>query len=214
MRGIHPLDKVFKDDREISRLREKLPYLFKIAEIEVSKGGKTGMEVGTLRENIIIAYFMTVFGEEYIDTNIPINNSEIDFYLIYKDDKIPISVKTKTGKGLSGVKLVWTVDWESVEKFCENYKPFADILFIQVVYGGEGVFCYIPVDIQMDVFHRLGADYLKKPKRGTNPRGVEISSKALKYCIEETPYKFKIDWVLQEGLTYTPYRRWIELWKE
>ncbi|RMG99592.1 MAG: type II restriction endonuclease subunit R, partial [Aquificota bacterium] len=112
MRDKHPLDKVFKDDREIRRLKEKLPYLFKIAEIEVSKGGKTGMEVGTLRENIIIAYFMTVFGEEYIDTNIPINNSEIDFYLIYEDDKLPISVKTKTGKGLSGVKLVWTVDWD------------------------------------------------------------------------------------------------------
>lgn len=40
----------------------------------------------------------------------------------------PISIKTFTGKGFSGIKLAWTVDAKSSKEFLNNYNPSCDIL--------------------------------------------------------------------------------------
>jgi hypothetical protein len=73
------------------------------------------MEVGGLRERIIVALLIYKFGKENVITNIPITFPEAD--VILKGHYNPISIKTKSGKGLSGVKIVWTVDWQKVEEF-------------------------------------------------------------------------------------------------
>ena len=44
---------MFGDDKIVEKIKRKLPYMFFIAEVEMSKSGKVGMEVGTLREQII-----------------------------------------------------------------------------------------------------------------------------------------------------------------
>ena len=49
------LVELFSDPVLQAQIRSKLPYLFRIAELESSRAGKIGMEVGSLREKILIA---------------------------------------------------------------------------------------------------------------------------------------------------------------
>jgi len=206
------LKELFEDRLLVEKIKRKLPYLFKLAELSVSRGGKIGMEVGVLREQIIIALLIHKFGYESVNTNIPTNQREID--VILRGHKHPISIKTKTGKGYSGVKLIWTVDWKQVEEFFANYFPKTDILFVNVVWDDVGVFAYIPLEVQIEVLSKLGKEnYIKLPKKGSNPRGVEISSKALRMCIERS-HKIPIEWKLEREPSYNPYRRWVELWEK
>ena len=82
-----------------------MPDLFQLAETDSSRNGKLGMEVGSVREKIIIALLIYKFGEENTKTDISITESEVDVILFNN----PISIKTISGI-LSGVKLIWTVD--------------------------------------------------------------------------------------------------------
>jgi hypothetical protein len=60
-------------------LLKKLPYLFQLAEIDNSRNGKLGMEIGSARERIVIALLIYKFGEKNIKTDIAITKSEIDW---------------------------------------------------------------------------------------------------------------------------------------
>ncbi|MEW6569048.1 MAG: ThaI family type II restriction endonuclease [Chloroflexota bacterium] len=57
----------------------------------------------------------------------------------------------------------------------------------------------------------VGRDrYLKLPKRGTNPRGVEISAEAMGRLVDHTATRsIPIDWKRPAG-QYDPYERWVE----
>lgn len=107
------LAKIFEDQKLVDKIKKRLPYLFQIAEIESSRAGKVGMEVGSLRERMLIALLIHRFGEENVKTDIPITKAEIDVELFGE----PISIKTITGKGFNGVKLVWTVDAQKAKEF-------------------------------------------------------------------------------------------------
>lgn len=56
------------------------------------------------------------------------------------------------------------------------------------------------------------------PKKGTNPRGVEISNFALSELIShEQTNRIEIFWQRpekEEVDIYEPFRRWVELWEE
>ncbi|MEO0163338.1 MAG: ThaI family type II restriction endonuclease [candidate division WOR-3 bacterium] len=187
------LAEIFEDKELVNRIKNKLPYLFQIAELESSRAGKIGMEVGSLRERIIIALLIYKFGEENVETEIPITEPEVDVKLFGK----PISIKTITGKGFSGVKLIWTVDTQKAREFRETYYPRCDILLVQINWGGVGGFYYIPVEAQQKLFDRIGRNkYIKLPKPGTNPRGVEISRKALS-ALESIQSLQKMDRLLE-----------------
>jgi len=205
------LMEIFEDKELVNRIKNKLSYLFQLAELESSRAGKTGMEVGSLRERIIIALLIYKFGETNVETEIPITEPEVDVKLFGK----PISIKTITGRGFRGVKLIWTVDAQKAKEFRENYYPKCDTILIQINWGGEGGFYYIPVEAQKDVFDRIGRErYIKLPKPGTNPRGVEITKEALKTLIKHSLTKvIKINWV-KTRVDYNPYRRWVEYWRE
>jgi len=205
------LMEIFEDKELVNRIKNKLPYLFQLAELESSRAGKTGMEVGSLRERIIIALLIYKFGEANVETEIPITEPEVDVKLFGK----PISIKTITGRGFRGVKLIWTVDAQKAKEFRENYYPKCDTILIQINWGGEGGFYYIPVEAQKDVFDRIGRErYIKLPKPGTNPRGVEITREALKTLIKHGLTKvIKINWV-KTRVDYNPYRRWVDYWRE
>ena len=80
------------------------------------------MEVGSLRETILIAKLVYVFGEKNVDTEISIIQPETDV-LLFGD---PISIKTKTGKGFGSIKVSWTVDPEKALEFAEGYTTSRD----------------------------------------------------------------------------------------
>lgn len=207
----HPLNELFEDKILVKKIQRRLPYLFQLAEIESSRAGKTGMEAGSVREKIIIALLIYKFGEENVDTNLPITSPEADVRLF----NFPISIKTITGNQLSGVKLIWTVDPQKAQEFQQNYVPSCDMMLIQINWQNKGGLYFIPLNCQIEIFQKLGREnYIKLPKPGTNPRGVEISRGALINLINHPLSKYiSIEWQRQ-SININPYKRWVELWKE
>lgn len=207
----NPLKEIFNDENLVKKIQKRLPYLFQIAELESSRAGKVGMEVGSVRERIIAALLIYKFGEENVETDLPITEPEIDVKVFNK----PISIKTITGKSLSGVKLIWTVDAQKSKEFLQNYYPSCDMIFTQIIWNNTGGFYYIPVEIQRELFEEIGKEkYISLPKEGTNPRGVEITKEALTRLIEDKrTSKIMIEWYKSE-IEFNPYKRWIELWRE
>jgi len=129
---------IFEDEALIVKIQKRLPYLFELAELESSRAGKVGMEVGSLREKIIIALLIYKFGEKNVETEIPITEPEVDVKLF----GYPISIKTVTGKNLNGIKLIWTVDPLKAKEFSKKYTPSCDILLIQINWDNRRILLY------------------------------------------------------------------------
>lgn len=204
------LNQLFSDKIIIRRVQEKMPDLFQLAEIDSSRAGKLGMEVGSVRERIIIALLIYKFGEKNVKTDIPITEAEIDVILFNQ----PISIKTISGD-LGGIKLIWTVDSQKALQFRKNYKPQYDLLLANINWGKKSSFYYIPKEDQVKAFNRIGKKkYIKLPKKGTNPRGVEITKEAVEVLIKmRGTMKIDINWKRRE-VDYDVYDRWVDLWKK
>jgi len=205
------LVEIFEDEKLVDKIKRRLPYLFQLAELESSRAGKTGMEVGSVRERIIIALLIYKFGEANVETEIPITEPEVDAKLFGE----PISIKTITGKRFGGVKLIWTVDAQKAKEFRESYYPHCDILLVQINWNETGGFYYIPLAAQKRLFDRIGREnYIKLPKPGTNPRGVEITKEALLSLVGDSDSKkIEINWQRTE-IEFNSYKRWVDLWRE
>jgi hypothetical protein len=205
------LIEIFTDKNLVEKIKKRLPYLFQLAELESSRAGKTGMEVGSVRERIIVALLIYKFGEANIETEIPITESEVDAKLFGE----PVSVKTITGKSLGGVKLIWTVDAQKAIEFRENYYPSCDILLVQINWGDTGGFFYIPVDLQEKLFDKMGREnYIKLPKAGTNPRGAEITKESLSNLVADKQcQRIIIEWQ-KTKIDFNPYKKWVDFWEE
>lgn len=201
---------LFEDEVIVSKIQNKLPKLFRVAEIETSRAGKIGMEVGSVREKIISALLIYKFGKENVDINIPITEPETDVIVGNND----ISIKTITANG--GVKAVWTVDAQSSQNFINNYKPKCDIILVQIWWGLEkNSFFLIPLEVQEEIFKKLGKNnYLNLPKAGTNPRGVEFNRLAIEEMLNHPEtLKIKIRWD-RGNLKHDVYERWVEYWEQ
>jgi hypothetical protein len=120
---------IFEDAELVEKIKRRLPYLFQLAELESSRAGKLGMEVGSARERVIVALLIYKFGEENVETEIPITEPEVDVKLFGE----PVSIKTITGKSFSGVKLIWTVDADKSKEFRESYYPACDIYLPRLI---------------------------------------------------------------------------------
>ncbi len=74
---------------------------------------------------------------------------------------------------------------------------------------------WIPLEIQKRVFEDVGKErYIKLPKPGTNPRGVEITKEALRSLVDaEETKNIEITWQRAE-IDYKPYKRWVDYWME
>ena len=199
---------IFENSEAANLLRARLPYLFQLAEIDCSRAHKVGMEVGSLRERILIAFLINHFGKKNVQTEIPITEHETDVKLFNQ----PVSIKTITGAGR--VKMAWTVDRLKSREFLENYKPKCAILLVHIRWGCVGGLFYIPLEAQTRVFKELGrARYLNLPKEGTNPRGVDINPEALlKLISQHDTRRIDINWQLSTITNYSPYDRWLDHW--
>ena len=193
------------------RIVKVLPTLFNMVELENRRGKKLGMEVGTARERVLIALFMYIYGDDSVEFP-PSTSPELD--VLVKGH--PVSIKTKSSAGLSGVKLVWTVDWDKIDDFLASYHPSSDLLYVNILWGRTGRFSLIPQHAQLQTLQDIGIDrYVKTPPRGTNPRGVEISSEALGLLLRHRETQsLPIAWNRDPTLLVERvlYRRWIELW--
>lgn len=74
---------------------------------------------------------------------------------------------------------------------------------------------YIPLEVQRKIFDEIGREgYLKLPKPGTNPRGVEISKEGLFRLLRDRDTKsIEIFWQ-RSKVDYDPYKRWVDYWGE
>ncbi|MDR4987407.1 MAG: ThaI family type II restriction endonuclease [Bacteroidales bacterium] len=202
---------IFKESESIIKIRKKLPGLFHIAELESSRAGKIGMEVGSIRERIIVAFLIHKFGEENVETEIPVTEPEIDVKVF----DIPISIKTITGTNPTGVKLIWTVDAEKSKEFFYSYVPKCDMIYIHINWNNGGGFYFIPKKAQNDILEKIKREnYIKLPTPGTNPRGIELSRNAVRELLNhDITLKIEIDWK-KEVLDFKPFKRWVELWEQ
>lgn len=69
---------IFEDEKLVEKIKKRLPYIFQLAELESSRAGKLGMEVGLVRERIIVVLLIYKFGEVNVETEIPITQKEVD----------------------------------------------------------------------------------------------------------------------------------------
>ncbi|MCY4491508.1 MAG: ThaI family type II restriction endonuclease [Thaumarchaeota archaeon] len=204
------INDMFNDADAVQKIKKKLPELFAIAESEASRGGKIGMEIGSVRERILISLLRCYFGKKNVDDDIPITGKETDVIL----SNSPISIKTKTGT-TSGIKIVWTVDWDKIKKFVDSYNPSMDMLLAQIVWGMEkGGLFFIPLKVQKTVFKQLGREsYFTIPRRGTNPRGVMYSKIAMEQMLRnDDTISIKINWVKPKR-KIDIYKKWDEYWE-
>ena len=202
---------IFQDRSVIAKVQSRLPELFYLAELESSRAGKIGMEVGSVRERILIALLIYVYGSQNVNTELPIHEPEIDVVV----HKTPISIKSMTGSRIGGVKLIWTVDREQATSFASRYEPHCDMLLAHINWGGEGGLHYFPRSLQTELLVKLGREeYIKLPKPGTNPRGVEMSAQAMRLMVDHPgSTKIPVKWE-RKSVEFDPYQRWLSLWEQ
>ncbi|MGC8798442.1 MAG: ThaI family type II restriction endonuclease, partial [candidate division WOR-3 bacterium] len=82
-------------------------------------------------------------------------------------------------------------------------------------WNDRGGFYYIPLTAQKRLFNKIGREnYIKLPKPGTNPRGVEITKEALLSLVKDNDSrKIEINWQRKE-IEFNAYKRWVDLWRE
>ena len=171
-------NKLFDDNLIVKRVKNKLPHLFQLAELESSRNGKIGMEIGSVRERILIALLMYKFGIDIVDPNIPITAPEVDVIV----DNTPLSIKTLTTNSnkWSSIKLIWTVDPQKALEFKNTYMPTCDMMVAKICWNGNGKLLLFSKETQIRILNEIGRDrYIKLPKQNTNSRGVEITAEAL-----------------------------------
>ena len=205
------ITELFTDQALVAKIQKRLPELFYLAELESSRAGKVGMEVGSVREKILIALLLYKFGEDNVQSSLSIHEPEADVVVFGR----PLSIKTVTGAMIKSVKLIWTVDAAQAVKFSQQYVPSCDMLLVQVNWANAGGFFLFSKESQIEMLEQLGrAEYIRLPKPGTNPRGVEISGKALDALSKHAQtLKFPVQWH-RVKIDFNPYRRWLDFWQE
>jgi len=196
-------------ESDIRYVQNKLPELFQIAELECTRGGRIGMEVGIVRENILSAFLLKKFGEENTDFDVPTNEKVIDGYLF----NTPISIKTFIGKTYSAqVKVFWMVTGQISLDYIKTYSPTCDLIIGHVKWGGDGALYYVPKEVQNEIFNDIKIEkYLKVPNFSSNERGISLSKEAYNLMIKhKLSYNIPIHWEKQ-NLEINPIDRWTKM---
>jgi hypothetical protein len=172
------------------------------------------MEIGSVRERILIALLMYKFGIDIVDPNIPITAPEIDVIV----NNTPLSIKTTTTNSdkWSTIKLIWTVVAQKALEFKNNYIPSCDMLVAKIHWNGIGKLLLFSKQSQIDVLNTIGRDrYIKLPKENTNARGVEITPEALSLLEnKEDTRAIEINFT-REKIDYREvYTKWLDAWRE
>lgn len=185
--------------------QKNLPFLFKKAELETTRGGKIGMEVGVLRERILVSILIKSFGLENIITEFGVTENSKDVK-VYNDI---LSIKTFTNSGYGGIKVFWASDNQSVLNAIETYQPKNHLLVSHIKWGliNDGLYL-IPLELQQDYFDKYGVDNYLKINSGNN-RGISFNTEILKKMLSHNnTKKIKIDWKIP-SFEFNVFERWI-----
>ena len=194
----------FDDDSFVSIIKNNLPKLFREAELETMRGGKIGMEVGGLRERILISCLIKRFGKD-INTNFGTTDNSKDVK-VFED---VLSIKTFSNDAYGGLKVFWASDNQIVDRVIANYKPQNNLLIAQIKWGKEGGgLYYVPLSVQNEYFEKHGVSKYLKRNTGNN-RGISIDKEILISMLNNPNTKrIDIEWNHNED-TIDVYERWI-----
>lgn len=206
------LPELFADAPLVEKIKRRLPHLFHYAERDSSRAGRVGMEVGSLRERILVALLIFRFGRPAVQTDLPITLHDVDVTLF--GDPISIKTLTTSTRRMGPVKAIWTVDAERARQFADIFEPASDYLIAHLVWDDQGALYFVPVASQRDIFASRGrAGYLRLPRPGTNPRGVEVSADTMAELVSDArTLRIPIRWQRPTS-PYDQYERWIEYWR-
>ena len=149
-------NKLFDDKLIVKRVKNKLPHLFQLAELESSRNGKLGMEIGSVRERILIALLMYKFGIDIVNPNIPITAPEID--VIVNDEPLSIKTMTTQSKSWTPIKLIWTVDHQKALEFKESYQPTCAMMVAKICWNSQGKLLLFSKKSKLEVLNLIGKD--------------------------------------------------------
>lgn len=207
-------NKLFDDKLIVKRVKNKLPHLFQLAELESSRNGKLGMEIGSVRERILIALLMYKFGIDIVNPNIPITAPEID--VIVNNEPLSIKTMTTQSRSWTPIKLIWTVDRQKALEFKDNYQPTCAMMVAKICWNSQGKLLLFSKKSQLEVLNLIGKDrYIKLPKQNTNSRGVEITTEALGLLEQSSDTKcIDINFARKEIDYREIYTKWLDAWIE
>jgi hypothetical protein len=206
---VNTIEELFSNKTYIAKIGKALPIFFHMANLESVRGRAIGMEVGTLREKILIAMLLAAFGRDSIDKDVSTTEYDTDFYL----NKKKVSIKTSTG--FYKFKLKWTANKLASKPFVDTYTPSSDLIYAFIKWNHQGGLYFVPARAQLDVFKILGrGKYLRIPSDGTNNRGIEISVEACMQLVSHpATLVIPIQWDIPKT-SYDPISRWVTLWND
>jgi len=177
---------IFENPQIIQKIKTKLPQFIHDMNVIFSRDGKLSPDIGTIREKMIIGILKKEFGND-LQNNLPAQETEADFILFSER----ISLKTSLTKSF---KLIWTANYEMGMRFYETFQPTCSILLLLFQTSIGGVY-YFPLNALKEVRTQLDHDFLNKPKSGTNPRGVSLSTSAFNLLANHSDTnKILVDW--------------------
>jgi len=95
---------IFDDPLLAEKVKRRLPHLFHYAERDSSRAGKVGMEVGSLRERILVSLLIHKLGRANIETDLPITEHEVDVRVF--GEGLSIKTVTTTSPRIGAVKAI------------------------------------------------------------------------------------------------------------
>ena len=197
---------LMKDKGKMEKLSKGLPQAFTIASMEA---GPQNPAVGILREQILVAFFISELGVQNVKIPTSGVNRGYDVLVGGKE----LSIKTILDYG--GIKVLWTSDTTSVRQEVRKYKPEADIFLARIFWNKtlDSLF-YIPQWVQQEVMEEMGGseEYLHVAYE-TNHRGINLSSRARNKLLDHSnTLKSPVNWIKQD-INHNPYERWESFWK-
>lgn len=201
------LIELFQQEEKREKIAKGLPIAFDMVSQRMPKGNPA---IGVLREHVIIGFFIAEFGTDQVI--IPEHGNKRGFDVDLCGHKL--SIKTRTGMG--GIKILWTSDTKSAEhEVLDGYYPSHDILLVNIFWEEyrKSVF-YIPVSVQQNLLDEIGRLEYLKSATGTNNRGIEISSRAIKaFEHHEEVFSIPIYWGRQDITYPQPWDEWSNYWQ-
>lgn len=209
---ITQLRSLFHKRDVVSYIQKVLPDLFYKAEMECTRGGKIGPEVGCLREQQLVSMLKYFLPKGNVNEDVPSMMPEVDVEISGK----PLAIRT--AKDINGVKASWKVDPIQVENFINTYRPKADLLFVHVQWGKNDLFekypsiYHVPIEAAIMVHTRLGKGYLVPPKKGTDSKGIQFSRRAIMELLNHPlTAVMSVEWI-RPTYKHDPLHRWFKMW--